>query len=161
EAPDAVASLTVNYPGSAPVTVTEGVFLTGYGLLGVYPFDENGGISVLVGIYSGGPHCCTALDVVTPPPKGLVQTFVAAGDTDISEPADVDGDGTYELTLQDDRFTYTFNGYSGSVPPRIVWKIRNGEAYDASTDPRFKPYYESQVAEYLHDGCSGEGTWIN
>jgi hypothetical protein len=151
-------TLTVEAPGLEPVTVTEETFGAGFGLIGTFPFDEGGGTSVIFAAYSGGAHCCLQLSSVVQTTDGLVVSSIASVDGDRIEPADIDGDGVAELVLPDDRFNYQFESYAGSIPPPTIWKSRQGQAYDASNEAQFRPFYERKLTEY-EPHCSGEGDW--
>lgn len=155
---DSVATLTVEKPGVAAAHVSESTVGTGWGRIGVIPFDDAGTPSVIYGVFSGGAHCCTQLSAITEVDGRFVVSPIASVDTDAIEPSDIDGDGTMELDLPDDRFNYVFDSFAGSRPPRLVYKARNGEVYDASAEVRYAPLYERDLAE-THAVCSGEGPW--
>jgi hypothetical protein len=124
----------------------------------VIPFDDAGNPSVIFGVFTGGAHCCMLLSAVTAVDGRFVVSGIASVDTDMIEPVDIDGDGTMELDLPDDRFNYEFDSFAGSWPPRLVYKIKDGEVYDASDEPRYAPLYEQQLSE-THAMCSGTDEW--
>jgi hypothetical protein len=156
---DRTGTLTVEQPGMEPATVAESTVGTGWGRIGVIPFDDAGTPSVIFGVFSGGAHCCTQLSAVTVVDGRFVVSGIASVDTDMIEPVDIDGDGTMELDLPDDRFNYEFDSFAGSIPPRLVYKAKDGEVYDASSEPRYAPLYEQQLAE-THAMCSGDEEWF-
>jgi hypothetical protein len=155
---DRVATLVVDAPGLVPVRVDETTVGTGWGRIGVIPFDDKGNPSIIYGVHSGGAHCCTQLSAVTEVEGTFLVSAIASVDTDAIEPSDIDGDGTMELDLPDDRFNYEFDSFAGSWPPRLVFKARDGEVYDASAEPRYAPLYEREL-EAARAQCSGEGEW--
>jgi hypothetical protein len=127
----------------------------GFGVLGVFPFDENGMRTVIFATYAGGAHCCMQTEQVTETPNGFVTGHVITVDGDIIAPEDLDGDGVYELPTWDDRFGYAFDAYAYSfMPPRIM-KSKDGVAYDASADPRYRSLFEESM-ERARENCSGD-----
>lgn len=129
---------------------------TGYGQLGVFAFDENGMRSAIFGVYSGGAHCCTTFYSVTETADGLVTGEIGTVDGD-GLVTDIDGDGIFEMPLWDGRFGYAFDAFAFAYPPQLIMKAKDGVAYDASTDPRFASYFESEL-EAARGSCGGE-TW--
>jgi hypothetical protein len=129
---------------------------TGYGQLGVFPFDDNGLRSVIFGVYSGGAHCCTTFYALTEQAGDLVTGEIGTVDGDGSI-EDLDGDGVFEMPLWDSRFGYAFDAFAFAYPPHLIKKSRDGVPYDASADPRFKPYFASEL-EAARGSCGGE-TW--
>lgn len=152
-----VATLTVEKPGTQPAEVSGLGSGTGYGQVGVFPFDEAGGRTVLFAVYAGGAHCCMQIVSVTETADGLVTDEIGSVDGDSIGPQDIDGDGIFELPLFDGRFNYTFDAYAFSYPPTQIYKSKDGTSYDDSANPHWHDYYVMQVEERRGD-CSGE-TW--
>lgn len=142
-----VATLTVEAPGKASVEISGIGSGGGFGLLGVYPFDDNGMRSVILAVYSGGAHCCMQIMSATETAGGWMTDTIGSVDGDMVPLEDIDGDGIFEMLLFDGRFAYTFDAYAFSYPPQQVFKSRNGKSYDASAEPQWRPFFEAQVEE--------------
>jgi hypothetical protein len=155
---DRMAELVIEKPGLEPARVSDSTTGNGWGLIGIIPFDATGRESVVFGVYSGGAHCCMQLTAITEVDGRFVVSGIASVDTDIIEPSDIDGDGTMELDLPDDRFNYEFDSYAGSWPPRLVYKAQDGEIVDVSEELRYAPLYERELAA-THEMCSGDRAW--
>jgi hypothetical protein len=154
-----IATLKVEKPGTAAAEVSGLGAGTGYGQVGVFPFDENGGRTVVFAVYAGGAHCCMQIVSVTETDNGFVTDDIGSVDGDAIYLEDLDGDGTYELPLFDGRFNYTFDAYAFSYAPQDIYKSKDGVSYDASADPRFRKVFETQVEERRGD-CSGETYYL-
>lgn len=152
-----IATLKIEKPGLEPVEVSGLGSGTGYGQVGVFPFDEAGGRTVLFAVYAGGAHCCMQIVSATETAGGFVTDDIGSVDGDSIGPEDIDGDGIYELPLFDGRFNYTFDAYAFSYPPTEIYKSRDGVSYDDSANPRWHDYYAAEV-EARRGDCSGE-TW--
>ena len=150
-------TLTIEKPGVEPVTLSGLGSGTGYGQVGVFPFDENGGRSVIFAVYAGGAHCCMQITTATEVGDGWVTGDLGSVDGDNVRLEDLDGDGIFEMPQFDGRFNYTFDAYAFSFPPQQVMKSRDGEGYDDSANPKWRSFYETQLGEMRGD-CSGE-TW--
>ena len=70
-----VATLKVEKPGVAPAEVSAMGAGTGYGQVGIFPFDENGGRTVVFAVYAGGAHCCMQIVSVTETANGFVTVY--------------------------------------------------------------------------------------
>lgn len=155
EPSERVATLKVEKPGANAVEISGLGSGNGYGQVGVFPFDENGGRTVVFAVYAGGAHCCMQIVTATETPNGFVTDEVGSVDGDNVYLEDIDSDGIYELPLFDGRFNYTFDAYAYSYAPQQIYKSKDGMSYDASADPRFHDFYVAQVEERRGD-CSGE-----
>lgn len=151
------ATLRVEKPDVEPVEISGLGSGTGYGQVGVFPFDESGGRSVIFAVYAGGAHCCMQIVTATETATGFVTDNVGSVDGDSIYLEDIDGDGTYELPLFDGRFNYTFDAYAFSYAPQQVYKAKDGVSYDDSANPLWHDFFAAQVEERRGD-CSG-GTW--
>jgi hypothetical protein len=152
-----LATLKVEKPGTDAVELSGIGSSIGYGRVGVFPFDESGGRSVIFAVYSGGAHCCMQIVTATETADGWVTDAVGSVDGDSVWLEDLDGDGIFEMPLFDGRFAYTFDAYAFSYPPQQVIKSKDGVSYDASADPKWRSFFETQLGERRGD-CSGE-TW--
>lgn len=106
--------------------------------------------------YTGGMHCCQRMRVVTPSGGGL--TVVELGGYDGAEigwPRDLDGDGTRDFVVTDDRFLYAFESYAASVAPPRVLNVVDGTARDVSAEPRYAPLFR-KAAQRTRKACIGE-----
>lgn len=107
-----------------------------------------GPVVAFVQSYSGGMHCCYAMQVVVPDGAGLKIVDLGAFDgSEIGWPRDVDGDGMRDFVVGDDRFLYAFGSYASSVPPPVVLNVVDGERRDASGEARFAPVFAKAAAE--------------
>lgn len=152
-----IGTLKIEKPGAEPVELSGLGSGTGYGQVGVFPFDESGGRSVIFAVYAGGAHCCMQITAATEVGEGWVTDDLGAVDGDTVRVEDLDGDGLYEMPQFDGRFNYTFDAYAFSFPPQLVLKSKDGVSYDDSANPKWRSFYETQLAEMRGD-CSGE-TW--
>lgn len=105
---------------------------------------------ILVSAYSGGAHCCEELVAFSNVDnigweKVEIGTFDAR--TAPNTPMDLDGDGSAEFALGDDRFLYEFASYADSfVPPRIL-ALRGYDVLDQTKEPGFADH----IAQALND----------
>lgn len=152
-----LATLKVERPGAEAVELSGLGSGTGYGQVGVFPFDESGGRSVIFAVYAGGAHCCMQIVTATEAAGGWVTDDVGSVDGDNVRLEDLDGDGIFEMPQFDGRFNYTFDAYAFSYPPQQVIKSKDGVSNDASADPKWRSFFETQLGEMRGD-CSGE-TW--
>jgi virginiamycin B lyase len=95
--------------------------------------DGDGEPEIDVRLNSNGPHCCTWERVYRYDPAR--RTYV--GLTHFwgnNEPKlkDVDGDGTPEFVYWDDRFSYDFCGYAGSLRPIQIWSYQAGRFHNVT-----------------------------
>lgn len=95
---------------------------------------------VLLSTYTGGAHCCNALQIATRDPHGTRWRRVEVGSFDggPSGAEDIDGDGVYEILQYDNRFLYRFSSYAESVPPLKILKLEGRRIMDRSSDPTFR-----------------------
>lgn len=128
------------------------------------PLTKGGPVAAFVQTYSGGMHCCQEMRVVTPGADGPAVAELGAYDgSEIGWPKDVDGDGTLDFVVTDDRFLYAFESYSGSIAPPLVLNVVDGKKVDLSTDPRFRKVFAGAAArtrkacekeEYPNGACA-------
>jgi hypothetical protein len=151
---DRPATLTVSVGRKAVGTATDLGAGTVFGRIGITTLDP-GGRSVLFAVYTGGAHCCMNVSAVTETPNGWVSTGITSVDGDLISVEDIDGDGSVELPVTDDRFNYSFDAFAFSLPPPRILKLRDGLSYDATGEPEFRPYLEAKAAE-ARALCSGD-----
>ena len=152
-----IGTLRIEKPGAEPVELSGLGSGTGYGQVGVFPFDESGGRSVIFAVYAGGAHCCMQIVAATERGNGWVTDDLGSVDGDTVRLEDLDGDGIFEMPQFDGRFNYTFDAYAFSFPPQQVIKSKDGIGYDDSANPKWRGFHETQLEEMRVD-CSGE-TW--
>lgn len=86
----------------------------------------------LLGVFTGGAHCCTWLYAYPPvPAAGVLAKPVEQG---IGDPgASIDALGTYAVVLTaDDRFAYKFDSYAGSGMPVRLLSFHSGRFVDVT-----------------------------
>lgn len=118
---------------------------------------------VLLGIFTGGAHCCTRYVLLTPNGKTWVQTDLGMVDKAMNDwPEDLNHDGKPEMFIGDDRFNYAFASYAGSWAPYAFWQIEDGKVVDVSADKGFARLYrtyakDAEVDCRKHDNgaCAG------
>ncbi len=106
--------------------------------------------------YTGGMHCCQRMRVVTPAGDTLKVAELGGYDgAEIGWPGDVDGDGTRDFVVRDDRFLYAFESYAASVAPPKVLNVIDGGVRDVSANPRYARIFEKAAAS-ARKACIGE-----
>jgi hypothetical protein len=160
------ASGRVTADGRVPtleVTAPTGEAITASGVLGfekpamkfaVGKIDPDSPIDqILLTSYSGGAHCCTDFKLIDflDGRWRVVDLGSQDGDGPENFPKDIDGDGRVDLVSGDDRFLYTFAAYAFSRSPPFVRNVVHGVVIDVSTAPRYRPQYQSQLADAQKD----------
>ena len=106
--------------------------------------------------YTGGMHCCQRMRVVTPAGDALTVAELGGYDgAEIGWPRDVDGDGTRDFVVSDDRFLYVFESYAASVAPPKVLNVVDGAVRDVSTNPGYAKIF-AKTAAGARKACIGE-----
>ena len=106
--------------------------------------------------YTGGMHCCQRMRVATPTTDGLKIAELGGYDgAEINWPRDLDGDGTRDFVVSDDRFLYAFESYAASVAPPRVLNIVDGAVRDVSAEPRYAKVF-AKAAASARKACIGE-----
>jgi hypothetical protein len=93
--------------------------------------DADGEPEVLVDVFTGGAHCCSATQVLWWTGAAYQAVRHQWGDPGYRL-ADVDGDGRPELVSADDRFAYRFTAYAGSAMPVQIWHVDHGRFVDVT-----------------------------
>jgi hypothetical protein len=150
-------TLTIETPGTPAVELSGLGSGQGYGQVGVVDFDSSGEPSVIFAVYAGGAHCCMQTTAATRTAGGWVTDDVGSFDGDNVNAEDLDGDGTFEIVMRDDRFNYAFDAYALSYAPPLVLKSADGQVYDASAEPQFASAFQAMFDD-AKANCSGE-TW--
>lgn len=104
--------------------------------------------------YSGGLHCCTKITVLELVEGSWRKVQLGHWDGDpLSEfPADVDGDGTPDFVLKDDRFDYAFAPYTDSYKPLRIFNLESARVVEVGRDARYDAVYEAEMNR-LHPAC--------
>lgn len=118
---------------------------------------------LLLGIYTGGAHCCTRYVLFTPNGKTWTQSDLGIVDKSMNDwPEDRNHDGKPEMWIGDDSFNYAFASYAGSRAPYAFWQIEDGKVVDVSADKGFARLYrayakDAEVDCRKHDNgaCAG------
>lgn len=121
------------------------------------PKDPN--LEVLLGPYTGGAHCCLQRRIfVLAGGKWKVLEIPAGLNTDQVElPKDVDGDGTPDFVLFDDRFAYQFGCFACSAMPPRIFFVRSGALVDASASRKYDAIFRRDLTE-AKAACAGKDT---
>ncbi|HMD51559.1 MAG TPA: hypothetical protein VKG62_02510 [Solirubrobacteraceae bacterium] len=103
----------------------------GGGPLQVKDLEGNGQPDVILGLNTGGAHCCTIEQVFWFDPGVMAYRLV---EHDFGDPgavvSDVAGNGHLEFRSADDRFAYAFGSYAFSGLPVQIWQFREGSFVD-------------------------------
>jgi hypothetical protein len=109
---------------------------------------------VIVTSYSGGLHCCTKITVLklVEGTWRKIQLGLWDGDPLPEFPTDVDGDGTPDFVLKDDRFDYAFAPYTESHKPPRIFNVAGGRVVEVGRASRYDPLYKADMKR-AHAGC--------
>lgn len=142
-----------------PFTLWSEAGLGGYGQIGVFPIDRQGGLSIIFGAYTGGAHCC----------MNTISAWLGGDDVEISQlgysdggtvqMTDFDGDGFFEFDMIDEGFLYTFDSYAGSFGPVMVLATEGGAFVDLTNEKAFRPAIKDDMA-YISPYCGGDEGWF-
>ena len=150
ESPDLITPvLTVATPGHAPVEVEGSPTIENFEhRVTVGRWDARTPY-VLFQSYSGGAHCCNAIQLVYPDKGALRRVDLGEWDGGPADdlPTDRNGDGRLDFVFVDNAFLYAFASYAESFAPPVILNVIDGEAVDVSTDASFRPLFEEAVAE--------------
>lgn len=132
--------------------------LNGFGQIGIYPIDRQGGMSIVFGAYTGGAHCCMSLYAARLLPEGTQVTELGYYDGGIVALTDIDGDGLFELNTVDQRFNYTFDSYASSFAPIAAIATDAGIERDVIKQAGFKSALKSDM-RHQSRFCGGAEGW--
>jgi len=104
--------------------------------------------------YTGGLHCCTKITMLelVEGKWRKVELGLWDGDPLPEFPDDVDGDGTPDLVLKDDRFDYAFAPYTESHKPPRIFNIDAAKLVEVGQSSRYRAIYEADMHR-AHAGC--------
>jgi hypothetical protein len=112
----------------------------------------------VLGIYSGGAHCCYLTRIYDPGPRGVAVLTHDWGNAG-AKVVDLNGDGVDEFVSGDDHFAYAFTDYAGSALPLQVLALRGGSLVDVTG--RFTGTLRADAAKlwsgYLRDRLDTRG----
>jgi hypothetical protein len=142
---DVEPKLTLTTRDGASVTL-DGASMQNTLMLG--QLAKGGPVGAFFQTYTGGMHCCQAMRAVVRDENGLKVVDLGLYDgSQIGWPKDLDGDGTLDFVVTDDRFFYAFESYAGSTAPPLVLNVIDGRKVDVSADPRYRKVFEKAAAE--------------
>jgi hypothetical protein len=97
----------------------------GNGPLALADLEHNGQSSVVLGISTGGAHCCSVVQVFSWDPATMTY---ARAEHDFGDPGARLAELNFEPVLEsaDDRFAYVFAPYAWSALPLQVWRFGAG-----------------------------------
>jgi hypothetical protein len=104
--------------------------------------------------YTGGLHCCTKITVLelVEGQWARIEVGLWDGNKLPDFPRDVDGDGTRDFLLKDDRFDYAFAPYTESHKPPRIFNIDGARVVETGQAERYDAIYEADMNR-THTGC--------
>lgn len=151
--------IVIQAPGRAAQLI-EGspVWSSSEHLLGVGSLDRQGTPFVYLQSYTGGAHCCNAIQVavVEPTEIRIIELGQWDGGPDQAFPRDEDGDGMVDFVQHDGRFLYLFSSYAESMAPPRVLNIVDGRRLDVSSRAGFRHLFV-QAAQSSRRNCVERG----
>jgi hypothetical protein len=104
--------------------------------------------------YTGGLHCCTEVTVLELFQGKWREINLGQWDGEplTKFPSDVDGDGTADIVLKDDRFDYAFAPYTESHKPPRIFNIEGAKVVEVGKQARFNAVYEADMNN-AYNGC--------
>ena len=152
--------LTVVYEGSRHLITfgTPGT-LAAYTLADLTGTDVNGdGLpDVVVSAWSGGAHCCYSSGVYSVGEDVKPVLTLATGNCGPGEFEDLDGDGTREFVVCDDRFANMYCSFADSPFPRVIYSYDSARGVYVVDTPRFASHFRGQLAGALDEAQ----TWLS
>jgi hypothetical protein len=103
--------------------------------------------------YTGGLHCCTQITVLELFDGAWRKINLGQWDGDPLKnfPSDVDGDGTSDFVLKDDRFDYAFAPYTESHKPPRIFNIEGAKLVEVGKEARYDAVYEADMKSAYTD----------
>ena len=141
--------LTIRIPGYAPVQMEGNPLGPNYEhRIAVGRWDSKRPF-VLFQSFTGGAHCCNAVQVAYPEKDRLRIVHLGEWDGDYLDevPTDRNGDARVDFVFRDDSFLYTFTSYADSWSPPQIMNIDGGKAVDVSANPGFRPLFRKSMLE--------------
>lgn len=111
------------------------------GNISIARFSEGADYNVVLSVFSGGAHCCSAV-YVADYSNGAKLINVGSFDGDVLVPKDINGDGLEELVTYDQNF-FIFSSYAGAMPPMKIFNVADGELRDVTKDERYITAHEN------------------
>ena len=113
---------------------------------------ENNTKDVIFGTYTGGAHCCTSIKILS-----LIQgswKVIDLGEWDgdpegvvPQAPQRAGADKTPVLVFGDDSFLYAFTFYAESATPLKLFRLRDGNLIDVSSQEEFRDLHRKNMLE--------------
>lgn len=101
-------------------------FTTTIGSVSLKDLDGNAKSEVIINTFSGGAHCCTALNIYTWDENKFIKLETGFMDGEGGTFQDLDENGKLEFITSDNSFLYKFSSYAASFPPSRIYAFRNG-----------------------------------
>jgi hypothetical protein len=121
-----------------------------------HQFEKNGNKYITIDLYSGGAHCCSALQIceIKNNKFRILDSAFYGNSGYIIE--DLDKDGVKEILSGNDMFAYAFTNYAETRFPLRVQEFKNDKLNDITG--RFKTdliaeigYFEADLEEFLKE----------
>jgi hypothetical protein len=121
--------------------------------LGYGRFDRAGTPYLLVETFTGGAHCCGAIElfILRPGRTEHVELGMWEG-FPVPDVRDYDGDGTVDFVVDDRAFMNRFTSWAEGRTPPVVLNVVGGEGRDVSARPGFRPLF-AHAARELREEC--------
>jgi hypothetical protein len=151
--------ITVEAPGRPPAVMTgSSVGPTFTHQIGVGRFDRSGATFVQLQSFTGGAHCCNAIQVAVIEGRRIRVVELGFWDGEGGDmPRDEDGDGLVDFVQRDDSFLYAFTYYAASLAPPRVLNIVDGRVVDVSDRPGFRGLFQAFVNDVRSSCLAPEG----
>ncbi len=162
---DEVPLLTVSGGGDT-IQATGSVSFFSYSLVQIAEMDPSNDLpEVLFSSFTGGAHCCDAVQILTHQPETSSWQIVDVGffDGGLNGVTDPDQSGIYKYVTNDNRFLYKYSSYAGSFPPIQIWQLDGLEMRDVSKDPKFFPLHRDRLQDMWQSikSATAEGYEVN
>lgn len=128
-----------------------------------FDLDNDSNKEILVGMYSGGAHCCTSLFAGKFENGKFVYTDTIIWDNSFFRVEDLNQDGKLEIIGVNDVYAYVFTNYSQSRFPLLIYAYEN-EKFVKATSEFPQMVKESlnvllnEIDEYKDFKCEEAGT---
>ena len=125
-----LADFQIFYNGVLEINSSD--FTTTIGSVSLKDLDGNAKPEVIINTFSGGAHCCTALNIYSWDGNKFIKLETGFMDGEGGTFQDLDGDGKLEFITSDNSFLYRFSSYAASFPPSQIYALRNGKLEDVT-----------------------------
>ena len=116
---------------------------------------SHGTPTFLIGSYTMGAHCCTAVMALTPRDRAIAPVDLGTWDGSFFRVHDIDGDGTDEIDTYDQRFLYAFDSYASSLAAAKILKVSQGKVDDVTEQAAYQGTILRQMQSHVAD-CYSE-----